>query len=141
MLTGTINYYCMQYNNCLYFQTNSYAFQFTHMKNNQVIALSNYSQSLQKRIPPSKLNHASAVVLKDNHCFDLIIFLPFMLLRVLIILREKFVFNIWIFIIRDFVVSVIDLPDFSCTRRQRNIYCFQRSCTKNNLPIKINLFL
>lgn len=61
------------HDNYIYFKPNSYTFQFTHMKNDQVIALSNYSQSLQKsRIPPSKLNHASAVVLKNNHCFDLI---------------------------------------------------------------------
>lgn len=33
-----------------------------------------------------------------------------MFLRVLIILREKFVFNTWIFTFRAFVVSVIDLP-------------------------------
>lgn len=81
----------------IYFKTNSYTSQFIHAKNNQIIAFWNYSQSLQKnKIPPSKLNHASAVLLQNNHCFDLILW-SFMLLRVLIILSENFVFNIWIF--------------------------------------------
>ena len=106
----------MQYDNYIYFKTKSYTFQFSHVKNDQVIALSNYSQSLQKsRIPPSKLNHASAVVLKNNHRFDLIL-QSFMLLRVLIILTEKFVFDIWIFIFRGFVAPAIDVPLISIAR-------------------------